>query len=136
MNITITPRVEFSVRELSVRVYLDETDQDGNIRKSDNYDAICSVFLYGTRGYVYNLHGGGFYLALAQLFQAVTDISPVDTLEGYVMPSHARLLKRELKKLKIKSTFSKPLQSYGRSMVWFTICLTRTPRCDVDMTPE
>lgn len=136
MNITIVPRVELSVRELSARVYLDELDQDGNLRQSDNYDAICSVFLYGTRGYVYNLHGGGFYLALAQLFQAVTDISPVDTLEGYVMPSHARLLKRELKKLGIKSTFSKPSNTYGRNMIWFTICLTRTPACDVDTTTK
>ena len=99
MKLTIVPRVETSVRELSIRVYLDEIDDQGKIRQSDNYDAVCSVFIYGKRAFVYNLHGGGFYLALAQLFEALSKITPVDTLEGFVLPSHARLLKRELKKL-------------------------------------
>jgi hypothetical protein len=123
MKLTIVPRVETSVRELSIRVYLDEIDDQGKTRQSDNYDAVCSVFIYGKRAFVYNLHGGGFYLALAQLFEALLKITRIDTLEGFVLPSHARLLKRELKKLEVKSSYSSPVESYGRKMIWFTICL-------------
>ena len=58
----IKPRVETSVREVSLRIYLDTQDCDGVLRKSDDYDAVASVFIYGTNAYIYSIHGGGFYL--------------------------------------------------------------------------
>lgn len=122
MIVAISPRVESNVREISVRIYLDHVDSDGSIRKSDDYDAACSIFIYGTRGFVYNVHGKGFYLAIKELIQECK-VYNITTLEGYVLKPHARLIKKECAKLNLEFEEGPMLVTYGRDMVWISVKL-------------
>ena len=55
------PRVETTVRDVSVRIYLHD---------SDDYDASCQIQLMGTRGQMHSITGAGFYLAMQQILDA------------------------------------------------------------------
>jgi hypothetical protein len=119
----IKPRVETSVREVSLRLYLDHVDCDGVLRKSDNYDSVCSLFVYGKKGYVYNVNGGGFYLGFKEFINTIREYG-VETIEGYVVKSHARLIKKECKHLGLEVEFTDPECAYDRTMLWVLIHLS------------
>lgn len=116
----IKPRVEASVREVSLRVYLDTQDCDGILRKSDDYDAVASVFIYGKKAFVYGIHGGGFYLGFQKMIERIREYG-VETIEGYVMEAHARLVQREATKLGLDVHIADPECAFDRSMRWISI---------------
>jgi hypothetical protein len=122
MVVAISPRVESSVRELSVRIYLDYKEANGEIRKSDDYDAACSIFIYGYRGLIYNVHGKGFYLAVEALVKDAR-VYGIKTLEGYVLKPHARLIKKETNKLGLGYAEGPTTKTFEREMTWITVSI-------------
>jgi hypothetical protein len=120
----ISPRIETSVREISVRIYLDHIDEEGIQRKTDNYDAVCSIFFYGPRAFLYNINGGGFYLGIAKLLEAVKSYG-AHTIEGYVVKAHARLVKREATKSGYYVTLSDVECAFDRDLQWITLQLDK-----------
>lgn len=119
----IKPRVETSVREVSLRIYLDTQDCDGVLRKSDDYDAVASVFIYGTKAFIYSIHGGGFYLGFLNSIEELRKYG-VLTVEGYVMEPHARLVKREAKKAGLDVLITDPECAFDRAMRWVVVRTT------------
>ena len=122
MVVAISPRVESSVRELSVRIYLDYKEANGEIRKSDDYDASCSIFIYGDRGLIYNVNGKGFYLAFEALVKDARAYG-IKTLEGYVLQPHARLMKKEANKLNLGFVEGPTTKTFERDMTWVTVSI-------------
>ena len=108
---TLIPRVETSIRAASIRIYLDP--------KSHDYDACCQIVLYGPRAWLHSITGAGFYMAWSEIMEACRKLGAKE-LAGYVMPAHARLLRKVAKKegqlVKFhEETFE---EAYGRNMVW------------------
>lgn len=106
-------RVEASVRELSIRIYIDVGE-----RKSDNYSASCSLFLYGNRAYMYNIIGDGFYLGVSKIIQKLKEEFHIKSIEGYVVKAHARLLRIISNKLKLKLDVLETEEAFERELVW------------------
>ena len=100
-------------RQFSVMVY-----SDGTV----NYDASCNVFKYGDRGFMYSMSGPKFYLPWREegVLQSLFDKLGVRTLEGYVTPHHARLLKMVLRPVGNVEVTEKGKMS-GHDMVWAVV---------------
>lgn len=80
-------RVEISPRQYSIRIYHKD--------EPEKYDiASCQVFVYGDKGFIYSLHGPGFYQAFPQVIEEIQKLG-IKSLEGYVSKSHARLLRMQ-----------------------------------------
>lgn len=86
-------RVEVIPRMYSVAIYDDNHPV--------NYFATCQVFVYGDLGLMFAIIGPRFYDALAnrERLTALMGRLGVRTLEGYVVPGHARLMKFMLRRI-------------------------------------
>jgi hypothetical protein len=104
---TLNPRVESTVREISLRVYLHSND--------DDYDASCQVQILNTTGFVHSITGSGFYLALNLLFNECRKYG-LKTLTGFVLKPHARLLKMQAAKLSVSVEIHEPEEAHQRMM--------------------
>lgn len=107
----LEPRVESSVRSASIRIYLHPG--------SDDYDACCQIVLYGPRAWLHSITGAGFYLAWDEIMAECRKLGAKE-VAGYVMPAHARLLRRVAKRSGHDVEFHEEAheEAYGRSMVW------------------
>ena len=107
----LEPRVESSVRSASIRVYLHPG--------SDDYDACCQIVLYGPRAWLHSITGAGFYLAWDEIMAECRKLGARE-IAGYVMPAHARLLRRVAKRGGHEVEFHEERHepAYGRTMVW------------------
>jgi hypothetical protein len=85
---TLKPYVETSIRDLSMRIYLHD---------SEDYDACCQIQIYGAKAWMHSITGAGFYLAINEILEKCRSMG-IKELSGYVVPSHARLMKRMSKK--------------------------------------
>jgi hypothetical protein len=105
-------RVEIINRQASVVVF----DNDGR-----NYAASCQVFIYGDRGFMYTINGKEFYAAAIDGgFDKVMDELHIKSLEGYVVPAHARLMQIAMRgKANVEITGSGEM--HGSKMSWVRI---------------
>lgn len=108
-------RFEASPNQYAVRVY----DDEGH---PDNYIASAIVRTYGDRGWMSNITGAGFYQALQEHLAPLMDQLNVKTLEGYMTPAHARLVKIVLAKTGAGTLhISHYGEMAGRRMPWVII---------------
>ena len=68
-------------------------------RDTINYAASAQICKDGNRGLVFALNGSQFYDALQTDLPAIMAEAEVDSLEGYVVPGHSRLMTRALRKV-------------------------------------
>ncbi len=78
-------KYEIEANSFVIRVYGDDD--------SNNYVASAQIRKYGDRGWMSSINGKAFFLALREHFEEILDVIGVDTLEGYVMDSMARLMR-------------------------------------------
>jgi hypothetical protein len=87
-----------------------------------NYLASCQITQYGDVGWMFSITGAEFYAAWQQpgLVRNLMDQIGVKTLEGYVVPSHARLMRMALRN--VCSVESKSTgEMAGKKMVWVVV---------------
>ena len=87
-----------------------------------NYVASCQIAKYGDVGWMFSITGKGFYEAFAEpgSVRSLMEQAEVNTLEGYVVPSHARLMRAALRKsatVELRQTG----KMAGREMVWVVV---------------
>lgn len=68
-------------------------------RAGMNYTSSAQVCIDGTRGWMFAINGRGFYDALQTDLPAMMAALEVESLEGYVVPGHSRLMTRALRKV-------------------------------------
>jgi len=110
-------RVEILPRQYSILVF-DEAH-------SVNYLSSCQVTVQGDFGQMYGINGRRFYDALASkvMVEQIMNTLGVTSLEGYVMPSHARLMRFVLRHAAIVDEMHTG-QMAGHEMVWVRVrCL-------------
>lgn len=114
-------RVEIIPRQASVAIF------DRSAANQINYTASCNVFLYGDVGCMYTINGSQFYAALAEPGQLAALMASlgVKTLEGYVTPAHARLMRAALRRVAHVVIRSEG-EMAGHNMVW--VVVTANPR--------
>lgn len=109
-------RVEISPRQYSIRVYAEN--------EPEKYDiASCQIFVYGDRGFMFSLHGPGFYKHIPQILEQVGKFG-LRTLEGYVGKGHARLLhiqRRVLSECGWSVELGEEGVLDGHPLVWITV---------------
>jgi hypothetical protein len=110
------PRYRFQVipRTHSVAVF----DEKNPV----NYLASCQIAQYGDVGWMFSINGKYFYDAFSQpgLAKELMEKVGVKTLEGYVVPSHARLMRialRDACTVEIKQRG----EMAGHEMVWVVV---------------
>jgi hypothetical protein len=64
-----------------------------------NYAASAQICKDGNRGLMFAINGSQFYDALQTDLPAIMAEAEVDSLEGYVVPGHSRLMTRALRKV-------------------------------------
>lgn len=109
-----TYRVETIPRLHSVVIY----DEDHPV----NYIAVCQVFCYGDVGLMFSINGPRFYDAMTRdgAFNNLLERLELRTLEGYVTPSHARLMKYALRRVAVVEEIH-PGRMAGHDMVWVKV---------------
>jgi hypothetical protein len=75
---------EIEPNQYVVRVYGDD---------KDNYIASAQIRKYGDRGWMSSIVGKEFFFVLRDHFNEILEQVGVETLEGYVMDSMARLMR-------------------------------------------
>lgn len=85
-----------------------------------NYVASCQVWKYGDKGIMHTINGNRFYELMAELGGDVLERLGVETLEGYVTPAHARLMRIALKRVATVSVAHRGRMA-GHDMVWVVI---------------
>ena len=68
-------------------------------RSGANYTSAAQVCMDGARGWMFAISGRGFYDALQTDLPAIMAALEVDSLQGYVVPGHSRLMTRALRKV-------------------------------------
>lgn len=68
-------------------------------RAGMNYTSAAQVCMDGARGWMFAISGRGFYDALQTDLPGIMSALEVDSLEGYVVPGHSRLMTRALRKV-------------------------------------
>ena len=68
-------------------------------RAGVNYTSAAQVCMDGARGWMFAISGRGFYDALQTDLPGIMAALEVDSLEGYVVPGHSRLMTRALRKV-------------------------------------
>lgn len=68
-------------------------------RDSINYAASAQICKDGNRGLMFAINGRQFYEALQTDLPGIMTEAEVDSLEGYVVPGHSRLMTRALRKV-------------------------------------
>jgi len=68
-------------------------------RAGMNYTSSAQVCIDGARGWMFAINGRGFYDALQTDLPAMMAELEVESLEGYVVPGHSRLMTRALRKV-------------------------------------
>jgi len=106
---------ELEPNQYVVRIY-DE-------QHTDNYIASALIRTYGDRGFMSSISGLGFYDGLVFHIEAMMKQLKVETLEGYMTPSHARLLRMRLHSadsgdVTVSETVGK---CAGRTMPWVVV---------------
>lgn len=109
----LAPRVESSVRAVSLRIYL---------HPGDDYDACCQMQIYGDRGLLHSIAGAGFYLAWTQICAEAHRLG-VASLEGYVREPHARLIERMARQHGQTALIADTREVFGRDMRWVQVVL-------------
>lgn len=109
-------KIELIPRQYSV-ILLDTEVSD------TNYVASCQLFCYGDRGFIYTINGKDFYKIL--LMENGADLlfteANLVSLEGYVQPSHYRLLQRELQKASYQIHKIHDGLMAGKKMFWISV---------------
>lgn len=85
-----------------------------------NYVASCQIFIYGNRGFIYNVQGARFYKHVAEAWPKILSDLQVDSIEGYVLASHARLIRVALRKVATIS-IKQAGEMAGHVMFWIVI---------------
>lgn len=88
--------------------------------ESANYVASAQICKDGDRGLMYTINGRDFYAALQTALPAIMAEADVSSLEGYVVPSHTRLMTRELRKVVDVRVDGKG-EMAGREMDWVVV---------------
>lgn len=96
-----------------------------------NYVASVQVFKYGDKGIMYNLNGVRFYELLAEHGPAILKQLNVDTMEGYVTPSHARLIRAALRTMATVGLVHRGTME-GNEMVWISIRKKVPPKGSIE----
>lgn len=99
-------------RQASVLVFENEADV--------NYVASCQVFQYGDVGIMYGINGRKFYELMAVHGAQVMAQLRVKSLEGYITPSHARLMRIALRRVADVTEAHEGMMA-GHHMVWIVI---------------
>lgn len=86
-----------------------------------NYVASCQVFLYGDRGFMYNINGNKFYECIFSHGASIMHDMKVHTMEGYVTPAHARLMRSAFRNTKLTVEIGGKGIMAGHDMVWVII---------------
>lgn len=74
-------------------------------REGVNYTSSAQVCIDGVRGWMFAINGRGFYDALQTDLPAMMAALEVESLEGYVVPGHSRLMTRALRRVgKVETT--------------------------------
>lgn len=68
-------------------------------RAGMNYTSSAQVCIDGTRGWMFAISGRGFYDALQTDLPAMMAELELESLEGYVVPGHSRLMTRALRRV-------------------------------------
>lgn len=68
-------------------------------RAGVNYTSSAQVCIDGARGWMFAINGRGFYDALQTDLPAMMAELEVESLEGYVVPGHSRLMTRALRRV-------------------------------------
>ena len=102
------PRVETTVRDVSVRIYLHD---------SDDYDASCQIQLMGTRGQMHSITGAGFYLAMHEILDAARGLG-LKVLCGYALAAHVRLMQQLTTRAGIEFAHGEAELIDGRPLIW------------------
>jgi len=87
-----------------------------------NYFSSCQIFQYGDIGLMFTINGPRFYDAMAApgaLSNLLTRLGIV-ALEGYVTPSHARLMRFALRRVATVEDLH-PGAMAGHEMVWVRV---------------
>jgi len=83
----------------------------------DKVESGCQVFKYGDRGFMYSISGREFYAAAGEILDRAASLG-LDTLEGYVLPSHVKLLTRVLGR---RVSVAHDGMMAGRKMQWVVV---------------
>jgi hypothetical protein len=105
-------RFEIEANQFVIRVYDDA--------HPDNYIASALIRVYGDRGWMSSITGPRFYEALRDRVPEICAGVGTKTLEGYVTPAHARLM-RMMFKGRAGFEIAHKGQCAGREMVWVVI---------------
>jgi hypothetical protein len=106
-----TPKVETSIRSISIRVYLNPTSED--------YDACAQLQIYGAKAWMHSITGPGFYLAMDKIIATCRSMG-IKELSGYVVPAHARLMRQMAKKADVPFTTGSTDNMDGHNLTWVT----------------
>ena len=68
-------------------------------RNNINYAASAQICKDGNRGLMFAINGSQFYDCLQSDLPAIMAEAEVDSLEGYVVPGHSRLMTRALRRV-------------------------------------
>jgi hypothetical protein len=109
-------RIEYENSEVTLRVY------GGH---PDNYVAFARISVEGDRGILKNAIGTDFFVALSGSFEEILERCNVRTLEGYVTPVRARMLRMQARGRAEFEQLHTGI-SNGREMVW--VVLSRLTR--------
>lgn len=104
--------VELDARVQTIRIY-------GH--NADNPEAVAQISIYGDRAYLWSIKGERFWQRADAIAEKVLPLG-VERLEGYITPSHARLVRMTLGKLGYfyKIEPKKFVKQYQREMCWGT----------------
>lgn len=87
---------------------------------SINYSSSAQICLDGARGRMYGINGRGFYEVMSHDLATVFAQLGADSLEGYVVASHAKLMARALRAVgKVEITGSGRMNSHD--MHWVVV---------------
>ncbi len=87
-------------------------------RAGVNYTSAAQVCMDGARGWMFAISGRGFYDALQTDLPGIMAALEVDSLEGYVVPGHNRLMTRALRKVgKVETTGHGRMNDYAMDWV-------------------
>ena len=114
-------RFEIEPNQFVIRVYDDA--------HPDNYVASALIRVYGDRGWMSSITGAHFYEVLRDHLPEILDKVGTKTLEGYVTPAHARLMRMAARGGRgVFSVVSEGMCA-GRKMVWVVLSREILPWC-------
>lgn len=107
---------ERALNPLPILVSVAIFDRPGSI----NYTSSAQVALDGNRGWMFGINGRGFYDVMSHDLAGVMNRSGADSLEGYVVASHTRLMIRQLRAVgNVKITDRGEMN--GHAMDWVVV---------------